>query len=132
MVSTGLASSTRKSASLAGASTPILLSFVLGCAAGGGHDDLHRGVSCIDHTFEFMLFGHAEEVIFQTGIAAKDDLRVGPGKLCETVLKDCILHARSLDSSGTRGLKRAFSSVDSAHGRTHDLLLHNSRTEREF
>ena len=44
-----------------------------------------------------MLFGHAEEVVFKSRVAAENNLRVGPGKLCEAALKDRILRPRPLD-----------------------------------
>src|SRR5207249_5809239 len=41
---------------------------VLGSAARGRDNHLHRCHTCVHHTLQFMLFGHAEKVVFKSRI----------------------------------------------------------------
>ena len=72
--SSGLASSTRKSACLPGASVPVFLELeILGRPAGRRDDHLHRRHSGRRHELELALLGVAEQVILQAGVAAQGD-----------------------------------------------------------
>src|ERR1051325_3387827 len=72
----------------------VLEAQVLRAAAPGGRQPLHPRPARLDHQLQLAVFGEAERIVLQTGIAAEHDARARIGELLQAVLPDGVALAR--------------------------------------